>query len=250
MAGDSVASFLEGSSFEYGPLDIVADYDVSAILSGQPTTIEISWQVIDRGNMALATSLLTLECGSVVEGCMDELACNYSPSATEKMSCLYLDDCLVCGGDNSSCRGVDSQACNCNDTNRVLSDPTLCDYSCCPGPGCQWSGNNMELANLNVRWPTLPTQTSMVASSLRSPRPLNGTAIAVAEESPWQCGEPLEYQHDYATVLIGDQCWFAENLRNDNYDNGDAISSTLATANGRRPSCGGVRKMKAILSWH
>ena len=105
VAGDSVASFLEGSVFEYGPLDIVADYDVSAILAGQPTTIEISWQVIDQcGNMALATSLLTLECGSVVEGCMDELACNYSPSATEEdASCLYLDDCLVCGGDNSSC---------------------------------------------------------------------------------------------------------------------------------------------------
>ena len=35
-----------------------------------------------------------------------------------------------------------------------------------------------------------------------------------AEESPWQCGDPLEYQgYDYATVQIGEQCWFAENCR-------------------------------------
>lgn len=34
------------------------------------------------------------------------------------------------------------------------------------------------------------------------------------EASPWQCGEPLEYQgYDYETVLIGDRCWFAENCR-------------------------------------
>ena len=35
-----------------------------------------------------------------------------------------------------------------------------------------------------------------------------------AEESPWQCGDPLEYQgYDYETVLIGEQCWFSENCR-------------------------------------
>jgi uncharacterized protein (TIGR02145 family) len=35
-----------------------------------------------------------------------------------------------------------------------------------------------------------------------------------AEESAWQCGDPLEYQgYDYETVQIGDQCWFAENAR-------------------------------------
>jgi uncharacterized protein (TIGR02145 family) len=43
-----------------------------------------------------------------------------------------------------------------------------------------------------------------------------------------QCDNPVSYQgYDYATVLIGDQCWFAENLRSENYANGDAISSNL-----------------------
>ena len=50
-----------------------------------------------------------------------------------------------------------------------------------------------------------------------------------AEASPWQCGDPLEYQgYDYETVQIGDQCWFAENLRAENYRNGDAIPANLS----------------------
>ena len=49
-----------------------------------------------------------------------------------------------------------------------------------------------------------------------------------AEESVWQCGDPLEYQsYDYATVEIGEQCWFAENLRSINYLNGEPILTGL-----------------------
>ena len=43
------------------------------------------------------------------------------------------------------------------------------------------------------------------------------------------CGDPVSYQgYDYATVLIGDQCWFEENLRSENYENGDAIPAGLS----------------------
>ena len=39
------------------------------------------------------------------------------------------------------------------------------------------------------------------------------------------CGDLVSYHgYEYATVLIGDQCWFAENLRSESYENGDAIS--------------------------
>ena len=49
------------------------------------------------------------------------------------------------------------------------------------------------------------------------------------QTSLWQCGDPLEYQgYDYATVQIGEQCWFAENLRAENYRNGDEISTNLS----------------------
>ena len=41
-----------------------------------------------------------------------------------------------------------------------------------------------------------------------------------------ECGDPKTYQgYHYATVLIGDQCWFAENLRSETYQNGDSINA-------------------------
>ena len=43
------------------------------------------------------------------------------------------------------------------------------------------------------------------------------------------CGSSLSYQgYDYATVQIGGQCWFAENLRSENYENGDEIPAGLS----------------------
>ena len=36
--------------------------------------------------------------------------------------------------------------------------------------------------------------------------------------------------YDYATVQIGEQCWFAENLRNEHYANGDAIPGELSNS--------------------
>ena len=44
----------------------------------------------------------------------------------------------------------------------------------------------------------------------------------------WACGDPVTYwDYDYATVLIGDQCWFAENLRSETYANGDSVPAGL-----------------------
>ena len=38
------------------------------------------------------------------------------------------------------------------------------------------------------------------------------------------CGDPISYQgYDYATVQIGEQCWFSENLNTSKYNNGDDI---------------------------
>ena len=56
-----------------------------------------------------------------------------------------------------------------------------------------------------------------------------------------QCGDPIGYQgYNYNTVLIGDQCWFAENLRSLNYRNGDAIIGNLSTVGWAAASFGAV----------
>ncbi len=70
---------------------------------------------------------------------------------------------------------------------------------------------------------------------------LSAYGDCAAEESPWQCGDPLEYQgYDYETVQIGEQCWFAENLRSENYDNGDAIPSNLGDSEWQNTTSGAV----------
>ena len=61
------------------------------------------------------------------------------------------------------------------------------------------------------------------------------------EAEAFACGDPVNYQgYDYATVLIGEQCWFAENLRSENYENGDAIPSNLSNSEWGSTSSGAV----------
>ena len=57
----------------------------------------------------------------------------------------------------------------------------------------------------------------------------------------WTCGCPLTYQgYDYETVQIGEQCWFAENLRSDSYENGEQIPSNLTNAEWEATTVGAV----------
>ena len=70
-----------------------------------------------------------------------------------------------------------------------------------------------------------------------------------AEESAWQCGDPLEYQgDDYETVLIGEQCWFAENLRSEYYQNGDVIPADLSDSEWEETTEGAVSVYDGDLS--
>ena len=66
-----------------------------------------------------------LECG----GCMDALACNYSSQANvDDSSCIYNDDCGVCGGDNSSCSGCTHENATNYDSTATIEDGS-CLYS-------------------------------------------------------------------------------------------------------------------------
>jgi len=54
-------------------------------------------------------------------------------------------------------------------------------------------------------------------------------AECIIEIIEFTCGDPFNYQsYDYATVQIGEQCWFADNLRSELYTNGDIIASQLS----------------------
>ena len=67
------------------------------------------------------------------------------------------------------------------------------------------------------------------------------------------CGDPYSYQgYDYSTVLIGEQCWFAENLRNENYSNGDAIPTNLSESEWENTNSGAsaVYGEGSFYCWH
>ena len=50
----------------------------------------------------------------------------------------------------------------------------------------------------------------------------------IPEAAEFSCGDPLDYfGYEYATVQIGQQCWFAENLRVESYSNGESIPNGL-----------------------
>ena len=176
-----------------------------------------------QGNAGISNLVPTLECEYAIAGCTDLNACNYNAEVdVDDGSCLYLDACGECGGDSiSGC--TDSYACNFDAA--ADCDDGGCDYSCCPGPGCcdvgtewSWGSNTCIVANPSDSNFDGCVQLNDLLDLL------SAYGNCAAEESPWQCGDPLEYQgYDYGTVQIGEQCWFAENLRAENYRNGDLI---------------------------
>ena len=55
------------------------------------------------------------------------------------------------------------------------------------------------------------------------------------------CGDDVGFNgYSYSTVQIGDQCWFAENLRTEHYANGDAIPANLSDGEWNSTTSGAV----------
>jgi uncharacterized protein (TIGR02145 family) len=156
-------------------------------------------------------------------GCIDLTACNFDEEAT-------IDDgsCIPSG-----C--MDLEACNYNALAECEGE--ACDYSCCPGPGCCGEGMHWDW-ELEQCQNTLPGDTNgdgcVQLNDLLDVLSAYGNC-----GQAFSCGGVVSYQgYDYATVLIGEQCWFAENLRSENYDNGDAIPAGLSASEWSSTSSG------------
>ena len=153
-----------------------------------------------------------------------------------------LDECGVCGGD-----GISEGQCDCQgsmldtigvcggDCTSDLNNNGICDleelaYGCGPancGQGTIWDQATQKCI------PDNPSDLNFdgcvdVQDFMGHLAAFDSGCEEELVESPWQCGDALTYQgYDYATVLIGEQCWFGENLRATMYANGDDIPSTL-----------------------
>jgi len=178
---------------------------------------------------------------ALIEGCTDESACNYSPEAdVENGSCEF-----------PGCQ--DSQACN-----YMTSD--ICDDACVyplVGEDCEagaiacaegtvWDAESQtcvvaipaylnepgEAAILNPCYFDSNGNGLVEVTDLMNVLSVYGMACGeIPEAAEFSCGDALNYQgYDYATVQIGEQCWFAENLRSSYYQNGDDIPGDLSAA--------------------
>ena len=137
---------LTGDGFFQGfaCLDLQACYDVT-LSNGNNGS---GYAVLTVGDSAFVWSggystdfPFAIGCDAV--GCTNPLACNYDENATgDDGSCILLDDCGVCDGDNSTCTGCnDPLACN-YDPQASILDPFACTYPIIEGVDCD--GNFIE----------------------------------------------------------------------------------------------------------
>ena len=164
----------------------------------------------------------------LVMGCTDFSACNYNPEAnSDNGTCVSCEILATACGEGTiwdstlqECIGVIPPA-----------DSVLVPIPSC-GEGTVWDPVNEECiiaipADLNY-------DGCVTVGDLLELLAVHGTCPPYPEwpveptETNWACGAPVTYwDYDYATVLIGDQCWFAENLRTTTYLNGDVIPAGL-----------------------
>ena len=108
------------------------------------------------------------------QGCNDPAACNYNQSDECNVSCVYVAEDTDCGLAISSLCGEgtvwDNESQTC-----VVANPSDSNFD-----GCVQLNDLLDL-------------------------------LSAYGTCGWQCGDPVSYEgYDYATVQIGEQCWFAE----------------------------------------
>jgi uncharacterized protein (TIGR02145 family) len=195
--------------------DCVGAYDDCGVCNGPGAIYECGCSDIAEGDCDCDGNQVD-ECGVCggdggCSGCTDELAVNFLETASEDDgSCVYSATVLNDAYDSGFEDGYDTGLSDC------VNEPETCAADLDGSGDVSTSDLLIFLAQF-------------------------GNSCDVSVEPSWSCGDPHSYHgYDYATVLIGDQCWFAENLRSENYENGDAIPAGLSDSEWENTSTGAV----------
>ena len=178
-------------------------------------------------------------------GCIDESACNYESCATMSVTddggvweCFYPEFGYNCEGaclsdvdGDGVCDALEIEGCMdseaCNYDSLATDDDSSCHFDCqfCL-EGTVWSEELGGCVVANVSDTDFDGCVGINDFLVH----LSNFGSGCGPEPAWACGDPLEYQgYDYETVQIGEQCWFAENLRALNYSNGEEIQTGFSS---------------------
>jgi uncharacterized protein (TIGR02145 family) len=160
-------------------------------------------------------SINDMGCYPVYQGCTHFEACNYDDDAScDDSSCDY----CFCG---EGTQWVDSlQAC-------MVTEAAL--MQAC-GEGTYWDDLAQACLTIETCQEDLDGDGIVGINDLLELLSSFGSECVIEPETTeFTCGDPVSYHgYDYATVQIGEQCWFAENLRTSVYRNGDILSTGLS----------------------
>ena len=146
-----------------------------------------------------------------VDDCLDTAACNYQSNPSEP--CAYIDVLGVCGG---GCEGDGDDDGICDSEDDCVG--VLDECGVCNGPG----PTEIVIESITFEYDSvfLPLDDDWYVYEISTDTTFSYTCAPVFSA----CGDLIEHDgYDYSTVLIGEQCWFAENLRSTTYTNGDLI---------------------------
>ena len=158
-----------------------------------------------------------------IQGCTDGSACNYDELAEcDDSSCVY----PLLGGDCSLGAVSCGQGTVWDSTNQVcIPSPSICNE------GTYWDDETQTCMPINSCPEDLNYDGIVGVADLLTLLSSFGTPCD-PPFAEWTCGDPVSYHgYDYETVLIGSQCWFAENLRTNFYGNGEPIPTNLSDEN-------------------
>lgn len=195
--------------------ECLADTDMDGICDDVDVCIGASLDALGVcGGTCLADSDADGVCDDEDE-CVDAAACNFSSASNEP--CQYTDVLGICGG---GCEGDMDEDGICDDVDTCMGLLDECGVCNGPGPTELYVEDIVILYDSTYQeeldaWEVFPSGIDTVFGYTCAP--IFGS-----------CGDPLIYQgYEYATVEIGGQCWFAENLRSEQYANSEAILSEL-----------------------
>ncbi|MDC3397328.1 fibrobacter succinogenes major paralogous domain-containing protein [Flavobacteriales bacterium] len=182
-------------------------------------------------------------------GCMDESACNYNECATwPDGSCVYnnefgscVDTCLADINDNGICDVNEPLGCTyplaINYDEVATEDDGSCIFQPC-GAGTSWDEQLQECVIDNPS--DVDFDGCVGLSDFLVHLAAYGSGCQDAE-GEYLCGSPLNYYgYDYSTVVLGEACWFAENLRTTSYRTGAPIPDMLDNASWATTSTGAI----------